>query len=298
MIPVISSPTRSRYSSNIMSRSASRIRWRITCLAVCAAIRPKSCGVTSRVSIWSSNSARRAGSMSGASGMTISPVSGSTRRSSSVAASSASSSSCSSRSGGSSSSSTRKSPESRSIRTRAYRAAPGCFLYADRRASSKASMSFSSEMPFSRPSTRTASTISCDMRSVSQKVRSMDVRVRDRDHPSLGGDGDAVIARVEQLAGERAPPVVLAAGAHPRAPADEAAEVLRLGERALHARRGDLERVLLADLGKLLRDPLAQLERDAGGVVDEEPDEAAGDDLGEQDLDLGFHLREACLDVG
>ena len=48
MIPVIISPTRSWYSSNIMSRSASRIRWRITCLAVCAAIRPKSVGVTSR----------------------------------------------------------------------------------------------------------------------------------------------------------------------------------------------------------------------------------------------------------
>ena len=49
MIPVISSPTRSWYSSNIIIRSASRIRCRITCLAVCAAIRPKSSGVTSLV---------------------------------------------------------------------------------------------------------------------------------------------------------------------------------------------------------------------------------------------------------
>ena len=49
MIPVISSPTRSWYSSNIIIRSASRIRCRITCLAVWAAIRPKSSGVTSRV---------------------------------------------------------------------------------------------------------------------------------------------------------------------------------------------------------------------------------------------------------
>ncbi len=54
MIPVISSPTRSWYSSNIIIRSASRIRCRITCLAVWAAIRPKSSGVTSRVEIWSS----------------------------------------------------------------------------------------------------------------------------------------------------------------------------------------------------------------------------------------------------
>ena len=30
-------------------------------MAVCAAIRPKSCGVTSRISIWSSKSLRRAG---------------------------------------------------------------------------------------------------------------------------------------------------------------------------------------------------------------------------------------------
>ena len=52
-MPVISSPTRSWYSSNIMSRSASRIRWRITCLAVWAAMRPKLSGVTSRSSIWS-----------------------------------------------------------------------------------------------------------------------------------------------------------------------------------------------------------------------------------------------------
>ena len=52
-MPVISSPTRSWYSSNIMSRSASRMRWRITCLAVWAAMRPKSSGVTSRSSIWS-----------------------------------------------------------------------------------------------------------------------------------------------------------------------------------------------------------------------------------------------------
>ena len=48
MIPVISSPTRSWYSSYIIFRSASRIRCRITCLAVWAAIRPKSSGVTSR----------------------------------------------------------------------------------------------------------------------------------------------------------------------------------------------------------------------------------------------------------
>src|SRR6476659_8372855 len=46
-MPVTTSPTRSMYSSYIISRSASRIRWRITCFAVCAAMRPKFSGVTS-----------------------------------------------------------------------------------------------------------------------------------------------------------------------------------------------------------------------------------------------------------
>src|SRR5687767_8386707 len=101
-------------------------------------------------------------------------------------------------------------------------------------------MSFSSEMPFSRPSARTASTISCDMRSVSQKVGSGDVGVADRHHPGVGRDGDAVVAGLEQLPGERAVAFVLAARAHAGAPAEEAAEVLGLRERALRAGRGHL----------------------------------------------------------
>src|SRR5512133_3197094 len=106
-------------------------------------------------------------------------------------------------------------------------------------------MSFSSEMPFSLPSARTASTISCDMGSVSQKVGTVDVRVRDRHHAGVGGHGDAVVGRAEQLARERALPIVLAPRAHARAAADEAPEVLGLGQRALNAGRGDLERVAL-----------------------------------------------------
>ena len=41
------SPSRPAYSSYFISRSASRMRCRITCLAVCAAMRPKSAGVSS-----------------------------------------------------------------------------------------------------------------------------------------------------------------------------------------------------------------------------------------------------------
>jgi hypothetical protein len=74
--------------------------------------------------------------------------------------------------------------------------------------------------------------------------------------------------------------------------------VLGLGERALGTGRGDLERVLLAHRREVPGDPLAELERDAAGVVDEQADEGAPDDLGEQYLDLGLRLGETGLDVG
>ena len=44
MVPTTISPIRSLYSWNCLSRSASLTFWEITCLAVCAAIRPKSIG--------------------------------------------------------------------------------------------------------------------------------------------------------------------------------------------------------------------------------------------------------------
>ena len=156
-MPVISSPTRSWYSSYIMWRSASRMRWRITCLAVCAAMRPKSSGVTSRSSIWSRYWASFSWGSSGSSGSRSSPVSGSTTCSTSSPSSSrsasASASSRSSSSGGSSSSKTLKSPVSWSTSTRAYFAEPGLFLYAERSASSSASISVSAAIPFSCSST-------------------------------------------------------------------------------------------------------------------------------------------------
>ena len=40
-MPRMSSPLRSLYSLKMRSRSASRTRWMSTCLAVCAAMRPK-----------------------------------------------------------------------------------------------------------------------------------------------------------------------------------------------------------------------------------------------------------------
>src|SRR5215207_10047682 len=94
-------------------------------------------------------------------------------------------------------------------------------------------MSFSSEMPFSRARARTASTISCDIALVPHEVRSLDVGVGDRHHAGVGGDGHHVVGGAEQLAGEAGVPVLAAARPDARAPAEIAAEVVRLGQRAL-----------------------------------------------------------------
>ena len=45
----------------------------------------------------------------------------------------------------------------------------------------------------------------------------MDVGVGDGHYAGVGGDGDLVVRRAQQLAGERAAAVVVAAGAHTRA---------------------------------------------------------------------------------
>jgi hypothetical protein len=103
-MPVTTSPTRSTYSSYIIARSASRIRWLITCFAVCAAMRPKFSGVTSERLTWSSGTCDQSTSRS-SSEMSVwerSPFSASSRSSSSSARSRASSISRSSMSEGSS----------------------------------------------------------------------------------------------------------------------------------------------------------------------------------------------------
>src|SRR3954469_18984935 len=147
--------------------------------------------------------------------------------------------------------------------TRAYRAAPGCFLYADRSASSSAAIRRSAEMPFSRSSTWTASTISLDIRSALQQVAAVDLGVGDRDDPGVGGDGYLGIAGADQLAGEGLAATVLVARADACATADEAPEVIRLGERALGSRRGNLQARLEKKVAQVTRDALAQLQVDA-----------------------------------
>src|SRR5215211_1992438 len=101
-------------------------------------------------------------------------------------------------------------------------------------------------MPFSRSRTWTASTISFDMVLALQQVASLDVGVRDRDDAVVGGDRHRVVGRPDELAREALLAAVLVARAHARTTADVAAEVVRLGERALGPGRGDLE----PDLGQ------------------------------------------------
>src|SRR6266536_4562389 len=113
-MPVTMSPFRPSYSPKVTSRSASRSRCTITCLAVTAAIRPKSEGVSSH----------------------------------SRTTCSFSSSSCAY---------TLTSPLLRSTTTRASSGALGRRLYAAARALSRAVMTVSSEMPFSRSRNRSSS---------------------------------------------------------------------------------------------------------------------------------------------
>ena len=82
---------------------------------------------------------------------------------------------------------------------------------------------------------------------------------------------------------------------HAGAAADEAAEVGGLGQRTLAARRGDLQRVALAQLAQQRGDALAERERDAVGVVDEHAQAAAAEYLGEQHLDVGLAAARAAL---
>src|SRR6476659_4051366 len=130
----------------------------------------------------------------------------------------------------------------------------------------------SGAIPFSTASAFMASRISRDMSVLLlDEVGSADVGVRDGDDPVVGGDGDLRVVGADELAGEGRVAVAGVAGANPGAAAEEAAVVRRLGQRALAARRGDLERVGLADVRKQVGDALAELERNAFGMIDEEP---------------------------
>src|ERR1700712_851439 len=123
---------------------------------------------------------------------------------------------------------TTKSPVSGSTSTRAERAAPGSFLYAESSASSSAAMSFSGEMPFSAARAVMASRMSRDMRLLLlglDEVGSGDGVVREGDDARACSDRHLRLGGAHELAGERLVAVVLLASANASAPTNEPPEV-------------------------------------------------------------------------
>src|SRR3954454_6318004 len=98
-------------------------------------------------------------------------------------------------------------------------------------------------MPFSRASAPIASRISRLMRLLLDQVGTVDVVVGDLHDPRVGGQDDLGLARSDELAGEAATAVVVAARAHARTLTEVAAEVVGLGQRALATGRGNLQPV-------------------------------------------------------
>src|SRR5687768_11137265 len=92
----------------------------------------------------------------------------------------------------------------------------------------------SAEMPFSRSSRCTASTISLDISLlVLQQVALVDVGERDAHESRVRGDRHGVVGRVDQLAAEALRAVDRLMRAHANAAADVPSEVLGLGERTV-----------------------------------------------------------------
>src|SRR5688572_4665752 len=99
-------------------------------------------------------------------------------------------------------------------------------------------MSRSAEMPFSRSSRCTASTISLDIALLAlQQVALVNVGVRDPHDPCVGRHGDGVVGGLDQLAAEALGALDRLARAHSHAAPDVAAKVVRLRERTLGPRR-------------------------------------------------------------
>ena len=112
--------------------------------------------------------------------------------------------------------------------------------------------------------------------------------------PVVGGDRDLVVGGADELAGEatcgrRARRAVRTRARRPR----KRRKWSGLVSGRSRPGRGDLERVALADLGQQVGDALAEGERDAVGMIDEEAHVWPPSDLGEQHLDIRRASRRA-----
>src|SRR5581483_10376923 len=298
-MPVTTSLTRSMYSSYIISRSASRIRCKMTCFAVWAAMRPKFSGVTSVRLTSAGSTADQSICRSSSDTRTCecSPDSSSCSSSSVIARSRASSIRRSSMSFGSSIAKTRKSPLSGSSSTLAWRDAPGVFLYAAWRASSRAWIRVSSSIPFSFSIVLTASMISLLMSSSPfvDEVAPHDLAVRDHNGlAAAGAEAQGAFVCRDHLAAKALAAADLVLGAHGDLPADGIAEVRGRAQRPLDARRGDVDGVPVQVAAEQVGNPLAERVVDARGVVDVDREPLAPGELDREHLDARKALLHGC----
>jgi hypothetical protein len=84
---------------------------------------------------------------------------------------------------------------------------------------------------------------------------------------------------------------------HANATAREAPVVLELGQRAVGARRGDLERPRLEQVAEVVRDALAEREINAGWVIDVQAKRLARRMLECDQLDLRIKLMDPVFDL-
>ena len=108
--------------------------------------------------------------------------------------------------------------------------------------------------------------------------------------PMPASQTDAALVRGRQRAGEAALALDRLASANPDPAAHEAAEVLGLGQRAIGPRRGDLERPCLEQVAELVGDPLAERQVDPIRMVDVKPQRLGGRALERDQLDLGIEV--------
>src|SRR3954447_25490076 len=161
-------------------------------------------------------------------------------------------------------------------------------------------MSRSAEMPFSLSRTPTASMISLLISPSSplvlEQIAAVDVRVRDRHDPAVGGQRDLVFTRAHQLAAEALVAVTGLGQADPDAAAEVAPEVLGLGQRALRARRRHLEPVVREQVAEVSGHALAQRDVHPAGAVDHETQALGRHLLAGEQLDVGLGVGQPGFD--
>ena len=134
-------------------------------------------------------------------------------------------------------------------------------------------------------------------RAVGHEIRAADARERDLDLAGVAHQANAALIGRRQRAGEAALALDRLAGANPDPAAHEAAEVLGLGQRAVRPGRGDLQGPGLEQVAQLVRDPLAEGQVHPIRMVDVEAQRLGGGAFQRDQLDRGIELPKPGLDL-